>query len=237
MTKRKLKFGTLRGLLRNLGTVRIYAPDKDAKTLLPMLYVPGQGKLLLVLGDNATGKSLVRRSLCLLCQDAGIESIPISMHGRSTTFLRGFIYGDESYQSTGEISAATVLKGISTCQTRTSAHIMIWDEPDLGMSEEYSQAAGIEIYRLAQNPPEHTVAIVVSSHSRYLVRELLPLHPHYICMGKTPPPTLEAWLKRPMKPRSLQTLIDSSRRMQQRFFALERKIRDEEQNKRKRGST
>lgn len=38
MSKRKLKFGTLRGLLRNLGTVS-YTPDKDANALLPMFYV------------------------------------------------------------------------------------------------------------------------------------------------------------------------------------------------------
>lgn len=216
---RKRTFSDLAGLLRHLS--RLEACGWDAKSVLPSFYVPGEGRLLLVLGDNATGKSVVRSCISSLCREAGVEAMPLSMRGRSEGGIgRVFVYGDETWHSTGELSANIVLSGISTCRARDNLHAIIWDEPDIGMSDEFAKATGAEICRFARKPPEHTVAIVVNSHSRPLIQELLPANPHYLCMGRDPPPTLAEWLERPVGSRSLQDLLDESRRTQKKMFAL-----------------
>lgn len=224
------KFSTITGLLKHLSDLEACG-WVGKEPVLPSFYVPGDGRLLLVLGDNATGKSVVRSCISLLCRETGIEVMPLSMAGRASGGMeRAFVYGDESWRSTGELSASTVLAGISTCRSRNNPHVIIWDEPDIGMSDEFAKATGVKICRFAQKPPEHTVAIVVSSHSRSLVRELLLATPHYLCMGLNPPPTLTEWLGRPIGNRSLQNLLDDSHRTQKKMFALLKRIKDEKEN-------
>ena len=95
----------------------------------------GSGKLIVVTGENASGKSFFRRIVRSLCSRAKTECIHISMEGRagdgmSFGGLRPFVYGDENQQSTGENSAGAVLGGIRTCRAREEAHVMVWDEPE-----------------------------------------------------------------------------------------------------------
>lgn len=91
---------------------------------IPYTWVPSEAQtpLVVVTGENASGKSFFRRVVQSYNQHRGVENIHISMEGRrsiSSNPLLVFIYGDEEIDATGVNSIKTVLSGIKTCQGRT----------------------------------------------------------------------------------------------------------------------
>lgn len=196
-----------------------FAEDKPA---IPSFWRNGSCPLFLVLGANAGGKSFFRRLVTECVPKAKIEeTIHLSMQGRSTGgVMRSLIYGSEAYHSTGEISCHTVAMAISTCQKRDTSHLLFWDEPDLGLSDEATAGVAIEIEKFVKKLPEMTRGVFITTHSRALVETLLPLDPHYIHLGaKKPPITLQAWLDRPIKPISPKAVQDLSLK---RFRAIQK---------------
>lgn len=194
-----------------------FHPFKNHGTAIPFVRGEGgSGKLIVVTGENASGKSFFRRIVRGLCRRAEIECIHISMEARSgdgSSFggLRPFVYGDENQQSTGENSAGTVLGGIRTCQGRDNAHVMVWDEPDLGLSDGWAAGMGEAIAAFAREPGKHTKAIVLVTHRRALIAPLLEAPHHYLHLGdKDGPKTLTAWFEKPVVPRDITQLREES---------------------------
>jgi hypothetical protein len=196
---------------------------------IPYLWVKGSVPLFLVLGENAGGKSFFRRCVRQLTRhETSIEEvIHISMEGRAGPnndfgALKSFVYGDEVWQSTGENSAVTVETAIRTCQGRENSHLLYWDEPDIGMSDGAAAGLGIVLAQFVDKLPEHTKGVFVTTHNRVMVEQLLRLQPHYIhlgCAADQAPPTLEAWIKRPVVPILPSALADASR---VRFSAIQK---------------
>jgi len=123
------------------------------------------------------------------------------------------IYGNEGCNSTGQLSSNVVLTGIRTCHSRSIPHLIYWDEPDLGMGEEEASGTGIVLQEFLSEKPKHTQGVFITSHSRALVRELLPLAPHYIHLGipaPEAPQSLQEWLDRPITPIHPDTLHKSA---------------------------
>ena len=126
---------------------------------LPVRWVPSKSaRLVLLLGDNATGKSLFRKAVGSWCgaqKPNRYELIGLSMAGRTDTYsgvVRGMIYGGESDQSTGFNTARTVTMGIKTALDRTEPHVLFWDEPDTGLSDNYAAGVGKMIADFAEKP-------------------------------------------------------------------------------------
>lgn len=184
------------------------------ETAIPLLYTPGGSRLVLVLGDNAGGKSLFRRVIQQAThrgQKGGFgepeiprgkfpvrEFIGLSMQTRTRGgVVSSMLYGDESYHSTGELSARTTEMGIKTVSEREHTTILYWDEPDIGMSGGAAAGAGITIREfVAQGMAPLCEAVFVTSHSPALVRQLAPLNPHYVFVGDANgPKDLDAWFK------------------------------------------
>ncbi|MBI3633640.1 MAG: hypothetical protein HY226_05105 [Candidatus Vogelbacteria bacterium] len=162
-------------------------------------YWPGayNNRLLVVTGDNASGKSFFGKLFSGLARSeeyGKIEIMRLSMQLRTSQGIeKAFVFGDESYRPTGAISANTVRTGISTCRGRTSDHIIFFDEPDIGLAESYQGALGKLIASFAQDLPDKTRALCVVTHSRRIVRHLAPLNPHYLRIGDELP--IEDFLK------------------------------------------
>lgn len=208
-------FNDAEGLITESLTLDYFSPNNEGVTPIPAYFVPGKGKLVVVVGENASGKSFFRRIVSLVCKDVSIECMPISMEGRGGYYggLRGFIYGDESYEATGVNSARTVKQGLSTCASRDKPHVIFWDEPDLGLSENGCAGIGMAIREGLTTPPEHMTAALVVTHSKALVRELLPLAPHYLHLGsEDAPKTLFDWLQTPVTPRHPDELLEAGHR-------------------------
>ena len=208
-------------------TLEYFHPNEDGVVPIQAHWRPGQGNLVVVLGDNASGKSFFRRLIGCICRDVGIEHIHLSMEGRNQSFggLRGLVYGDEEIESTGVNSAHTVGRGIKTCQGRETKHVIFWDEPDLGLSDNSAAGVGVAIREFAIAQPAHTVATIVVTHSRALVQQLAPSAPHYLYLGEdNVPETLEAWLMAPIVPISMDELFAKSKRRYRLILKIIQKI-------------
>lgn len=194
-----------------LGTELFTTDDQPNK--IKAVWCPGATPLVVVVGPNACGKSLFRRVAGQFTrQEWGAEYISISMEQRRHgLFERAFIYGDEMFYATGYNSAMTILKGIVTCRSREAPVVIFWDEPDLGLSDEYAAGAGQTLAEFAFNPGEHTCAAFVVSHNRHLLRELIPLKPNYLCLGSCDFPSLQSWVEREVRPAKIEGLRDRGR--------------------------
>ena len=170
----------------------------------------------LVLGQNATGKSLLRRIIGMEARERKLEFIPLSMEGRTDTMtgvVRGMVYGNEQHDSTGHCSSRLVLTGIRTAMGRDSGHVLFWDEPDVGLSDEYAMGAAQAIVEFVKGKTAHTKAVFVVTHRRAMVEEFAKADPHVVLMGEGGPATLEEWLKRPLKARPLSDLPEEGHKM------------------------
>lgn len=78
-------------------TLDYFHPNEDSVVPIPAHWRPGQGNLVAILGDNASGKSFFRRIVGCMCREVGTEYIHLSMEGRNNPFggLRAMVYGDE----------------------------------------------------------------------------------------------------------------------------------------------
>lgn len=212
--------------------------EYEGKVAIPWHWVKGTHPLFLILGENAGGKSFFRRTLQVLAQEARYkEVIHLSMESRAGMnmmgAMKGFVYGDEERNSTGENSAYTVMTAVKTCRGREHDHLLYWDEPDVGMSENSAAGAGVEIAKFMLKRPKHTRGVFVTTHSRPLVEQLLSVKPHYLHLGvpsDKAPPTLRDWLDRPIVPISPEKVMEASHK---RFKAIQRILNSVEQRERR----
>ncbi len=186
----------------------------NGEIAIPHVWDKGNVPFLFVLGENGAGKSVFRRVFSMQAEDDGIkETMAVSMQLRSSgSAMTAFVFGDENWESTGSISANTIKSGITSCRKREHSHIVYWDEPDLGCSDATAAGIGLELVDFVRDLPPLTKGIVVTTHSRALVREVLTagslcsaFEPHYIYLGDGPsgqpaPATLEQWLDMPIIP-------------------------------------
>jgi hypothetical protein len=204
-------FKTAKKLLDHVLDLDYFQPDGKQPPPITYHRVTGRDPLVVMVGDNASGKSFARRLVCAVARKAEVEAIHISMERRAggdvTGGMRGFIYGTEDWKSTGENSVGTVLGGIRTCQGREKPHVMFWDEPDIGLSDSWSAGMGLAIHKFVSEIPEHTKAVFVVTHSKPLIAQLLDLKPHYVYFGDDDPPkTLQDWFERPVVARDIEQL-------------------------------
>lgn len=219
-----LKFNNTKQLVERTLELDYFQEPKPA---IPYVWKPekADNPLVVVVGENAGGKSFFRRCVSAVCADKAnkVECIPISMEGRRQVAYNiglSFVYGSEDWEATGVNSISTVLTGISTCRARTSAHVIIWDEPDIGLSEGNAASVGKAIADFTKEPPPHTKASIVITHRKALVEQLAPIQPHYLFLGDAEAPeTLTSWLTAPPVVRPLEEVKGRSR---ERFLAIQK---------------
>ena len=218
------------------------SPELDGEVAIPAIYKPGTSKLVLVLGENAGGKSFFRRLMWFEThrgKKGGFgeseikrgpfpvyEFIGLSMQERTKGgFVGSVIYGHEELHSTGECSSRTVSTGIRTASGRAHTSVIWWDEPDIGMSAGSAAGAGILIREFVQNDAPLVQGVFITSHSVPLIRQLADLDPHYIYLGDADgPKNLDEWFESQQNPRPVlpEELQEVSRK---RFRAIAEIIR------------
>ena len=190
----------------------------------------GDARLTVVVGQNASGKSLLHRMVEGLAHTHGIEPISLSIRERTGSnespgsMRRQFMYGFEHRDSTGNTSLRTTRKAFETMEGRTGPAMLLLDEPEMGLSEGFAHAFGELIGRLSSTPPAAGCGVMVISHSRALVRGLeagLGSRPGFVMTGDGPD-TLQQWLDNP-ETRTIEDLealagISSARRDAARSF-------------------
>lgn len=174
------------------------------RTAVPLSYISGadNSRLLLVLGDNATGKSLIRRLMKEVATRPTTDNLAfqvaefmhISMQARTGEWA-SMVFGSETTSSTGTNSATSVGLLLSSVPNRGHT-VLVWlDEPDIGCSAGVAAGIGVRIRRFVETS-ESTLAraTVVTSHAPALIRQLLPLQPSVLFVGDTAYGSLDAWL-------------------------------------------
>lgn len=200
-------------LVQECLTLDYFHPNDNGEVPISANFVPGDGKLVVAVGGNASGKSFFRRIIQGVCSKTKIECIHLSMEGRRNVAYNpglAFVYGSEEWQSTGENSSETVLGAIRSSKGRENRHVIFWDEPDIGLSDDWSASTGAEIRGFLEAAPESLVGAVLVTHSKVLVRELLPLSPHLLSFGEEPMGSLTEWLEKPVRIRPLSQLKEAS---------------------------
>jgi len=197
-----------------------------ARPVIPAVWDPGEIPLTFVTGPNAGGKSFFRRLVCGMAQRWDIEAIHLSMEGRANAGpLRGMIYGSEEWQATGCITCHTTQMAMKTSAERTTPHVLIWDEPEIGLSEEAVAGVADAMIPFFAELPEQARGIFIISHSRELGRRLQQGlgRLHYLHLG-TPrsraPATLSAWLDRDVVPISPDQILEQGHKRFKRIQAV-----------------
>ena len=90
-------------------------------------YVETDSKVCIITGQNASGKSFLRKILNVRHQDDNIEYIHLSQCGRSssTGLMAAMVYGSEHENSTGYISVKAIRGAIRTGTARTKPFSLI----------------------------------------------------------------------------------------------------------------
>ena len=156
-------------------------------------------KIMVVTGPNASGKSFVRRMIASACKKTDVECIALSVERRTSSgTLATMIYGDETHTPTGLITAQTIITGFNTASERNNKCLLLYDEPEIGMSEELQWASVRYMKEQMDNPPEQLQGLVVITHSRIFAKHLVEdAGATFVNMGGQYP-TLESWLNRPV---------------------------------------
>lgn len=167
-------------------------------------------KLCIITGQNVSGKSLVRKCIQGVLARNKTECIHISQSGRCQSGIqRAFIYGDEQEDSTGYNSLKTIQTAIRTGISREKPFTLVLDEPEIGCSEELAAAIGIRIAEKYTEMPQ-LLGLFVITHSRELVRRLLPVQPTHWRLG-TDNMELQDWCNRAIVPADLDEVCELGR--------------------------
>lgn len=200
----------LGGVLQNY---HYFRTSEESTGTLPVTFSLTGSSLIVVTGENATGKSFFRRFLSAAlrkCEPA-ISPVHLSQQGRCEGgFVSAAIYGGETDESTGANSAHVITTAFRHAVARDSKHAFIFDEPDIGLSDNYAAGAGLEIREFTEAKPDLTFFTLVMSHNRALIGELLPANPSHIHFGSYEPLSLQQWMERKPVPTRLAGLRELS---------------------------
>ncbi len=151
--------------------------------IIPTKLTMTNSNVLLVYGDNATGKSFLAKALSSFAishmedQSVKLECIHLSMNKRTggdftSAITRSMMFGSEDERSTGQISAHIIKMAFKTAASRDSSNMIIIDEPDIGLSESYHAAIGEYISDRISEISNYTIGVVIVTHSRGIAEEI-----------------------------------------------------------------
>lgn len=174
----------------------------------------GDPKLLVVTGENASGKSLLFRVLSAKINQAKATPVTLSIRERAGSggsdmggIRRVLMFGEESEQSTGATSVTSIKSAFEQNLDRPGGTVLGLDEPELGLSEGYASALGMYIGQQTRSIPAACAGVVVVTHSRPLVRGLIDgygARPTHVALGCEA--DLDRWLDEP-EVRSVEDLL------------------------------
>lgn len=177
-------------------------------------YVNNNSKVCVITGQNASGKSFLRKILSVRHEDENVEYIHLSQCGRSSSsgLMAVMVYGSEHENSTGYISTKGIKGAIKTGIGRNKPFSIMLDEPEIGCSEELALSLSMKIKDNVDNM-EHLNTLYIVTHSRNIVTPLLDLNPNYVNLHNSDDiayPTIQDWLNRKIQPVDVDELYEKA---------------------------
>lgn len=180
----------------------IFGPPGTPDTPLHAQLTPAanEAKVAIIVGSNASGKSLGIRRLAARLNEEKTEPLQVSMRYRTQEGMaRSIMFGPfgDSIDSTGAVSMCAIGGALRTAQSRETACWVMLDEPDVGMSEDFTYSLGQFLAKhVNEGLGPKCGGLVVVTHSRELVKGLaenLVAAPHFVHVDEEPQ-SLEAWV-------------------------------------------
>lgn len=185
-------------------------------------------KLVVVTGENASGKSLFVRIVSVVLNQEGIVPVSASIRERTGGGMRqAMMFGEEQSQSTGATSVGVIQTAFKNLD-RPSA--LIIDEPELGLSDAYARALGEYVGSAAKSVPTKCRGVVVVTHSRSLVQGLIdgygktPTHVS-VAAERKPKTSLLKWMAEPEE-HSVEELLALRQVGHERWLRVNKLIKD-----------
>ena len=191
-------------------------------------YTNNESPVTIITGDNASGKSFVRKIFQAMCAykiPKKIECIHLSQEGRCQSGIpSAIIYGTEDGESTGSNTITTMLTTFKTSHSRENDHFIIFDEPEIGLSDEYSAGMGIRIKQFIKEAPDSFFGAVVISHNKDLIKGLLDLNPNHMNMSDDS--SLNDIINREIIPNTdLESLKDKSYKQYMKIHKIQQEMK------------
>lgn len=138
--------------------------------------------ICLVLGDNASGKSLfVEIARNRASMHHKIKNICVSIRERTgsgtfemASFRRSVMFGEEHEQSTGSTSIGVLVNALNQATQFEEFKLLVLDEPEIGLSTSYSEALAELISKNAQEAKNAFLLVV--THRKECVTKFLEMH-------------------------------------------------------------
>lgn len=195
----------------------------------PLAHEAGDPRIILITGENAGGKSFFAKAIASYLHHQhpkAVEVISVSMGMRTSPGMhRAFMFGEEGRDSTGKISLRAVLGGLHTCKGRDNPHVLVLDEPDIGLSEGYRAGLGDLLTEFGRDLPQHTRALIVVTHSRAVAGKLTALNPTCLRIGDDHRPTAE-WIRHGDPVRSAADIEELAMKATLRMRAIQAVLND-----------
>lgn len=171
-------------LVRSLLTESVFFNDPDCafKGFIDE-NATADSRLMMIAGDNSSGKSLVveyLRTWSKIMHD--FATVQISIRERTGAGLsdmagmrRTCMYGDDSEQGTGATSVEVLVTAFDNLADRIKdgkATLLVLDEPEMGLSPAYAGAMGQYITQRIEAIDSDKAFVVVVSHSQSLAKGL-----------------------------------------------------------------
>ena len=194
----------------------------------------GSQKLLVVLGDNASGKSFLTSQLLLCAKDwANVKGYNVGMKTRTGGGMTAsFMYGNETYTSTGVITLSAVVDGLKNCIEHSSKGqemMLVLDEPTLGLSMRYERAMGNYIAeKIIENEENKNFkGLLLVTHSKDLVKSLIDngADPSVLFVGDNGYDSVEGWLNS-KESASVEELLNLKEKSHQTFLKVKNYSKD-----------
>ena len=177
--------------------------------ILQVLHSIQPHRLTILTGPNASGKSLIRKQLNYHLMDSlglprdrpCVASISLSSRMSRSDGAPNFFYEDDSEATT--VNTIRLLNAV----LKTSDRFIVFDEPELGMSEETQLATAMFLNGKKQEILDRNLGILLITHSRVIASNIqeddfLSVYPQYT--------SKEAWLNRTLVPTDLSALPTDS---------------------------
>jgi len=146
----------------------------------------GQGGFCLITGENSAGKSVFRKLIAsILKKYYNINTVCTSMEQRTTGGMMRVMQslGTEYEDGTGYNSLRNALSAMRSVGNSKDDLALFLDEPDIGLSDNFSAGFGIKLKNYLENPPENLKATFLVTHRKSLIVELMPLKFHHLRVG------------------------------------------------------
>jgi predicted ATPase len=177
-------------------------------------------------GQNGSGKSFLRRMLKVGGQVRDIRFYDFSQERRSGQSLgRSFIYnGSEDQNSTGHMSLNSFVGAFK--QDPKEKFILLWDEPEIGLSEESVLGLVVFIREQLVVPNKKRLGLIFMTHSRHFVQGFIdyPRLSFHDLDGKYA--SAKEWVEREPSPADIHKVIDKGQRRWKEVSAMLRELKE-----------